>query len=137
MAGIWGNLAFHPIQKVTITMPSLADIQKTHPGSSDAQAVGHEKVDVRGAFYRAGAEFCLVVLLRDSPAAGVTAAGWHPPAGTAAPSPISTEGELKATVFAFRDGNLVAQYKYYWWHNGCYLSYAPANFVPAPPAACA
>jgi hypothetical protein len=59
------------------------------------------------------------------------------PASAAAPSPISTEGELKATVFTFRDGNLVAQYKYYWWRNGCYLNYAPATFAPAPPAACA
>ena len=59
------------------------------------------------------------------------------PAGAAVSSPIGTEGELEATVFTFRDGNLVVQYKYYWWRNGCYLSYSPANFAPVPPAACA
>lgn len=58
-------------------------------------------------------------------------------AGAAAPSPIGAEAELKATVFAFRECNLVAQYKYYWWRDGCYLSYAPGNFTPVPPAACA
>ena len=59
------------------------------------------------------------------------------PAGAAVSSPISTEGELKATVFNFRDGNLVVRYKYYWWRDGRYLSYSPANFAPVPPAACA
>jgi hypothetical protein len=57
------------------------------------------------------------------------------PAGGAAPSAISTQGELKATVFLFWDGNLIAQYKYYWWHDGCYLSYEPTNFAAVPPAA--
>jgi len=35
------------------------------------------------------------------------------PASPAAPSIITTEGELKATVFTYRDGNLVTRYKYF------------------------
>jgi hypothetical protein len=54
----------------------------------------------------------------------------------AAPSIITTEGSLKATIFTYRDGNLVNRYKYYVWHDGCYLTYEPIGFAPAPPAAC-
>jgi hypothetical protein len=58
------------------------------------------------------------------------------PASTAAPSIIVTDGELKATIFAYRDGNLIMQYKYYWWRDACYLTYEPTNSAPVPPAAC-
>jgi hypothetical protein len=57
-------------------------------------------------------------------------------ASAAAPSIIATDGALKATIFAYRDGNLIMQYKYYLWRDACYLTYEPSNFAPVPPAAC-
>jgi hypothetical protein len=58
------------------------------------------------------------------------------PTSTAPPSIIATDGELKATIFAYRDSNLTMQYKYYWWRDACYLTYEPTNFAPVSPAAC-
>jgi hypothetical protein len=53
-----------------------------------------------------------------------------------APSIMTTEGVRKAIIFIYLDGNLVAQYKYYWWREGCYLTYEPNGSAPVPPAAC-
>jgi hypothetical protein len=49
---------------------------------------------------------------------------------------MTTEGVRKAIVFTYRDGNLVQQYKYYWWNEGCYLTYEPNNSGPVPLPAC-
>lgn len=49
---------------------------------------------------------------------------------------MTTEGVRKAIVFIYLDGNLVAQYKYYLWHDGCYLTYEPNGSALVPPAAC-
>jgi hypothetical protein len=58
------------------------------------------------------------------------------PSSATAPSIITTDGERKAIVFVYLDGNLVQQYKYYLWRDDCYLTYEPNNFAPVPPAAC-
>jgi hypothetical protein len=58
------------------------------------------------------------------------------PSSATTPSIMTTEGVRKAIVFTYRDGNLVQQYKYYWWNEGCYLTYEPNNSGPVPLPAC-
>jgi hypothetical protein len=58
------------------------------------------------------------------------------PSSATSPSIMTTEGVRKAIVFIYLDGNLVAQYKYYLWHDGCYLTYEPNGSALVPPAAC-
>jgi hypothetical protein len=59
-----------------------------------------------------------------------------PPSSTTAPSIMTKEGARKAIIFTYRDNNLIQQYKYYWWNDGCYLTYEPNNNAPVPPPAC-
>jgi hypothetical protein len=86
------------------------------------------------------------------PVAGVFILAWLPPAAIAqrvadrqqgnapssatASSIMTTEGVRKAIVFTYRDNNLIQQYKYYWWREGCYLTYEPNNAALVPPPAC-
>lgn len=58
------------------------------------------------------------------------------PSSAKAPPVVSTEGARRAIIFTYLDGNLIQQYKYYWWHDGCYLTYETNNFAPVPPSAC-
>jgi hypothetical protein len=50
----------------------------------------------------------------------------RPPAGgtvdVATAAAIAAEGELKATVRTFQGDNPSAVYRYYWWHDSCYLA---------------
>jgi hypothetical protein len=59
-----------------------------------------------------------------------------PPSSTTAPSIMTKEGVRKAIIFTYRDNNLIQQYKYYWWNDGCYLTYEPNNNASVPPPAC-
>jgi hypothetical protein len=36
---------------------------------------------------------------------------------------IAAEGELKATIRTFQGDNPSAVYRYYWWHDNCYVRY--------------
>ncbi|MFY9840352.1 MAG: hypothetical protein WAK55_28560 [Xanthobacteraceae bacterium] len=58
------------------------------------------------------------------------------PSSTTASSIMTKEGVRKAIIFTYRDGNLIQQYKYYLWHDACYLTYEPNNSAPVPPPAC-
>jgi hypothetical protein len=49
---------------------------------------------------------------------------------------MTKEGVRKAIIFTYRDNNLIQQYKYYWWNDGCYLTYEPNNNASVPPPAC-
>jgi hypothetical protein len=48
--------------------------------------------------------------------------------GGAAAETIAAEGELKATVRTFQGSNPRTVYRYYWWHDGCYLRYPAGNY---------
>jgi hypothetical protein len=56
----------------------------------------------------------------------------RPPAGgtvdVATAAAIAAEGELKATVRTFQGDNPSAVYRYYWWHDSCYLRYQPGSY---------
>jgi hypothetical protein len=41
---------------------------------------------------------------------------------------IAAEGELKATIRSFQSGNPSAVYRYYWWHDNCYVRYQSGNY---------
>jgi hypothetical protein len=58
------------------------------------------------------------------------------PSSTTASSIMTKEGVRKAIIFTYRDGNLIQQYKYYLWHDACYLTYEPNNSAAVPPPAC-
>jgi hypothetical protein len=53
-------------------------------------------------------------------------AGANIDAATAAA--IAAEGELKATVRTFQGDNPSAVYRYYWWHDNCYIRYQPGIY---------
>ena len=46
------------------------------------------------------------------------------------------EGQLKATILRFRDGNLVAEYHYYWLRGSCFIRDETGHYEPVPPDAC-
>ena len=48
--------------------------------------------------------------------------------GGAAAETITAEGELKATIRTFQGGNPSAVFRYYWWHDGCYVRYQSGNY---------
>jgi hypothetical protein len=56
----------------------------------------------------------------------------RPPAGgtvdVATAAAIAAEGELKATVRTFQGDNPSAVYRYYWWHDSCYLRYQSGSY---------
>jgi hypothetical protein len=43
---------------------------------------------------------------------------------------IAAEGELKATTRTFQGDNPSAVYRYYWWHDGCYVRYQSGDYQP-------
>jgi hypothetical protein len=43
---------------------------------------------------------------------------------------IAAEGELKATIRTFQADNPSAVYRYYWWHDGCYVRYQSGDYQP-------
>jgi hypothetical protein len=55
--------------------------------------------------------------------------------GTAAET-IAAEGELKATIRTFQGSNPGAVYRYYWWHDGCYVRYQSGNYQSVSPEYC-
>jgi hypothetical protein len=59
------------------------------------------------------------------PAAGARAGATIDDATAAA---IAAEGELKATIRTFQGDNPSAVYRYYWWHDSCYVRYPPGNY---------
>ena len=48
--------------------------------------------------------------------------------GGAAGATIAAEGELRATIRTFQSGNPSAVYRYYWWHDACYVRYQSDNY---------
>jgi len=50
----------------------------------------------------------------------------------AAGATIAAEGELKATVRTFQSGNPSAVYRYYWWHDNCYVRYQSDTYQVVP-----
>jgi hypothetical protein len=64
----------------------------------------------------------------------------HAPAGAtvdeATAAAISAEGELKATIRTFQGDNPSAVYRYYWWHDGCYVRYQSGNYQSVPSDYC-
>lgn len=59
-------------------------------------------------------------------------AGVNAPAGAtidgATAAAIAAEGELKATIRTFQSDNPSAVYRYYWWHDGCYVRYQSGDY---------
>ena len=56
--------------------------------------------------------------------AGQQSTGRAPAAATidgATAAAIAAEGELKATIRTFQSDNPSAVYRYYWWHDNCYV----------------
>ena len=49
---------------------------------------------------------------------------------------IAAEGELKATVRTFQGDNPSAVYRYYWWHDSCYLRYQSGKYELVTPDYC-
>ncbi len=45
---------------------------------------------------------------------------------------IAAEGELKATIRSFQSGNPSAVYRYYWWHDNCYVHYQSDTYQVVP-----
>jgi hypothetical protein len=43
---------------------------------------------------------------------------------------IAAEGELKATIRTFQGDNPSAVYRYYWWHDSCYVRYQSGDYQP-------
>jgi hypothetical protein len=41
---------------------------------------------------------------------------------------IAAEGELKATIRTFQGDNPSAVFRYYWWHDSCYVRYQSGNY---------
>ena len=41
---------------------------------------------------------------------------------------IAAEGELKATIRTFQSENPSAVYRYYWWHDSCYVRYQSGEY---------
>jgi hypothetical protein len=41
---------------------------------------------------------------------------------------IAAEGELKATIRTFQGDNPSAVYRYYWWHDSCYVRYQSGDY---------
>jgi hypothetical protein len=56
--------------------------------------------------------------------------------GGAAGEKIAAEGELKATIRTFQGGNPSAVFRYYWWHDGCYVRYQSDNYQLVSPENC-
>jgi hypothetical protein len=58
--------------------------------------------------------------------------GVRPPAATtidaATAAAIAAEGELKATIRTFQGDNPSAVYRYYWWHDSCYVRLPPGDY---------
>jgi hypothetical protein len=58
--------------------------------------------------------------------------GANSPAGVtidaATAAAIAAEGELKATIRTFQSDNPSAVYRYYWWHDGCYVHYHSGDY---------
>jgi hypothetical protein len=57
--------------------------------------------------------------------------GAHAPAGAidrATAAAIAAEGELKATIRTFQSDNPSAVYRYYWWHDSCYVRYQSGEY---------
>lgn len=55
----------------------------------------------------------------------------RPPAGAidgATAAAIAAEGELKATIRTFQSDNPSAVYRYYWWHDNCYVRYQSGDY---------
>jgi len=50
------------------------------------------------------------------------------PVDEATATAIAAEGELKATVRTFHGENQSAVYRYYWWHDNCYVRYQPGGY---------
>jgi uncharacterized protein YfaQ (DUF2300 family) len=48
--------------------------------------------------------------------------------GGAAGAAIATEGELKSTIRTFQGDNPSAVYRYYWWHDSCYVRFKSDNY---------
>jgi hypothetical protein len=41
---------------------------------------------------------------------------------------VAAEGELKATIRTFQSDNPSAVYRYYWWHDNCYVRYQSSDY---------
>ena len=41
---------------------------------------------------------------------------------------IAAEGELKSTIRTFQSDNPSAVYRYYWWHDGCYVRFQSGEY---------
>jgi len=57
--------------------------------------------------------------------------GARAPAGTIDPTTaaaIAAEGELRATIRTFQSENPSAVYRYYWWHDSCYVRYQSGEY---------
>ena len=58
--------------------------------------------------------------------------GSRAPAGAtidgATAAAIAAEGELKATIRTFQSDNPSAVYRYYWWHDSCYVRFQSGNY---------
>jgi len=63
--------------------------------------------------------------------AGQQSTGRAPAATTidgATAAAIAAEGELKATIRTFQSDNPSAVYRYYWWHDNCYVPYQSGDY---------
>ena len=63
--------------------------------------------------------------------AGQQSTGRAPAAATidgATAAAIAAEGELKATIRTFQSDNPSAVYRYYWWHDNCYVRYQSSDY---------
>jgi hypothetical protein len=63
--------------------------------------------------------------------AGQQSTGRAPAAATidgATAAAIAAEGELKATIRTFQSDNPSAVYRYYWWHDNCYVRYQSGDY---------
>jgi streptogramin lyase len=49
---------------------------------------------------------------------------------------ISTDGERKAIIQTFHNDNLIAEYHYYLWRDGCYVHYQSNSYQAVPIDAC-
>jgi hypothetical protein len=49
---------------------------------------------------------------------------------------IAAEGELKATIRTFQCDNPSAVYRYYWWHDTCYVRFQSGDYQLVAPDYC-
>src|SRR5262249_52598125 len=99
--------------------------------NAHAQASSHEESHSRDSFRRDGVDFCRPAGLdgpttRESTIRLPRARRRNDRRSDRCA--IAAEGELKATIRTFQRDNPSAVYRYYWWHDSCYVRFQSGNY---------